>query len=78
MNVIGAMMPCHNPAQNPAGMAPGSLYLELFPATQSPFAIVGKIIVLRLLRPAQLPDQRFPALDRDVIQPLQNHHVERK
>jgi len=28
----GAMIPCHKPAQNPAGTAPFNLYLELGPA----------------------------------------------
>lgn len=39
MNVMGPIKPCHNPAQKPAGTAPGRAYLELGPATASTFAI---------------------------------------
>src|SRR5215472_5746027 len=38
-NVMGAIMPCQSPPQNPAGRALGSLYLEFEPATDSAFAI---------------------------------------
>src|SRR5882762_6352358 len=41
-NVIGATSPCHNPAQNPAGLASGPLYFELAPATASEFAIMER------------------------------------
>jgi len=44
MNVIVETIPCQKPAQNPAGFAPGSLYLEFEPATQRTFAIVPKRI----------------------------------
>ncbi len=36
---MGAINPCHTPAQNLAGLAPGCLYFELVPATASGFAI---------------------------------------
>ena len=39
MNVIGEIMPCHKPAQNPAGVAPGIWYFEPGPATANMFAI---------------------------------------
>src|SRR2546428_2403064 len=32
-NVIGTMSPCHSPVQKPAGVAPGTLYLDPGPAT---------------------------------------------
>ncbi len=40
MNVIGSINPCHRPAQNPAGSAPGCLYFEFDPAIASTFAII--------------------------------------
>ena len=39
MKVIGSINPCHSPAQNPAGSAPGCLYFEFDPATASIFAM---------------------------------------
>ena len=32
-------MPCHKPAQNPAGVASGNLYFEFGPATASTFGM---------------------------------------
>jgi hypothetical protein len=42
-NVIGAMIPCQSPPQNPAGFAPGCLYFELDPAMDREFAIVAGV-----------------------------------
>jgi hypothetical protein len=38
-NAIGQISPCHNPAQKPAGLAPGIWYLEFGPATARVFGI---------------------------------------
>jgi hypothetical protein len=37
-NISGAIIPCHNPDQKPAGLALGSLNFEFGPAIQSMFA----------------------------------------
>src|SRR5580704_4033614 len=38
-NISGAIMPCHNPAQKPAGVALGNLYFEFGPAIASMLAM---------------------------------------
>ena len=38
-NAMGAIIPCHSPAQKPAGQASGTLYFDLGPATESGLAM---------------------------------------
>ncbi len=60
-NRSGAMMPCHNPAQKPAGVAPGNLYGEFGPAILSMLAIRPRIlygipIIKRVVVGSDCPD----------------------
>ena len=48
IKVMGAIIPCHNPSQNPAGSASSFLYFELGPGAAHELAIIISTSLIRI------------------------------